>query len=835
MLNKEQTEYIDSLRVTNPGLPDATLRPLFIEAGWPEEEITEGLSRYKSVAPVAPPPLPPTPPVTQEQTMTEQPVTAPVQQFTPAHASPAHLTNTPTPAQASPARLTTVVGPSSSQTTQGVIREKSSLKKISLFVLILLLVGGASAGAYYYAIQNGLIRNAPLLTDDTIFKTTFDKIREINSARYGVEVSVEVNPKDAGAQSYEELYPISDEVKAQYKRDQDRLRDLVAIKRELDNVRFNEDILSKGLFPSVLPDSVNILDPQGNPYVYTPALDLVSYSLSTTFETQDAATAVAKDINPFGDTHSGTISGKTVTITDRDYISESSFEGKPTAPSLFGYLDLSQIESYIPSDFKANIHVNGTVDKTSEKPLNAAFGLGADVYFGDAMFAFDLETIKKENDYYAIVNKMPSFFSSYSKFKGTWFHVTEEDIKNYGYGEYMGSILASDADGDTKEALKKAGEQFEILLKAADTHKIATIVGKPEKVKDKDSKTLTKYTLQIASGNILPFYEDVTSQLATYEDPIMEKDEATVEFLKSEDAQKMLEFVKQNVTLNLYYDTKGFPAKLEINFRYIPSPEATTLKDKQVNLVFTLWFADINKTVEVTAPEQSTPVDELLTELFGMTKEELILNRQSENVSGIQNALEDYRVWTGKYPQSLDDLKTTHADTPQTTNASSSFGFGSSYLMDRPFLDPIPSDIFTKTAFGYKSTDSTYELQYTIKLPVFSTAKRPSSLYSYANAGFRGSYAFYASDLDSETPQVRTLKFSEGTNRATENHFSEANTDTKDSDDDLLSDSLEAYIGTDAMKTDTDTDGVSDSDELTTGSNPLGTGRIGSSDSDIPF
>ena len=155
--------------------------------------------------------------------------------------------------------------------------------------------------------------------------------------------------------------------------------------------------------------------------------------------------------------------------------------------------------------------------------------------------------------------------------------------------------------------------------------------------------------------------------------------------------------------------------------------------------------------------------------------------------------------------------------------------------MDRPFLDPVPSDIFTKTAFGYKSTDSTYELQYTIKLPVFSTAKRPSSLYSYANAGFRGNYAFYANDLDSETPQVRTLKFSEGTNTATENHFSEANTDTKDSDGDLLSDSLEAYIGTDVIKTDTDTDGVSDSDELTTGSNPLGTGRIGSTDSDIPF
>lgn len=847
MLNKEQSEYIDSLRVTNPGLPDATLKPLFVEAGWPEEEITEGLTRYKAVALVTPP-SPTPPPVTPvNPTVSSSPTPTTVSAPTvPTPETPLVPREEPKPvqafkpAQASPARLTSTLTPSQAPTPMGVVREKSSLKKVSLIVLTLLLVGGASAGAYYYAIQNGLIGGAPLLTDDVIFRTTFDKLKEINSARYGVDIAVAVNPKDTDAKSYEELYPLSDEEKKQYMRDQDRVRDIVAIRDALSNARYSKNTRNnKGTttpqpYPPTIPTTVNTLDPEGKPYVYSTDTTGETYTITTTFETQDAATAVAKQLNRFGTKKEGSISGKTVTLSDKDYISVRTFEGKPTSPSLFGYLDLSDIEGYIPQDFKANIHINGTVDKTTEKPLNAEFGLGAEVNFGDALFAFDLETIKKDTDYYAIVNKMPSFFSSYSKFKGTWFHFNEEDIRNYGYGGYVNGILTSGEDGEVKESLKKASEQFEILLKAADTHKIATIVGKPEKVKDKDSKTLTKYTLQIASGNILPFYEDVTTQFATYEDPLIEKDDATIEFLKSDDAQKVLEFVKQNVSLYLYYDAKGFPVKLEINFRYIPSPEATTLKDKQVNLLFTLWFADINKPVEVKAPEKTTPIDEVLTELLGMTKEELILDRQADNVSAIQNALNDYRSWTGKYPQSLDDLKVKHEDAPQKTSTTSTES-GMSYLMDRPFLDPIPTDIFAKTPFGYTSTDNTYELQYSIKLPAFGTAKRPSSLYSYANSNLRGQYDFYYSYDDSNTPRIRTLKFSEGTNTATELHLSQANTDTKDTDGDQLSDSLETYIGTDINKTDTDADGVSDSDELTDGSNPLGTGRIGSKTSDVSF
>ena len=153
MLNKEQTDYIDSLRITHPSLPEATLRPLFVEAGWSAEEITEALVRYQKITPPAPPV--PTPVVSSPQ---ERPT--PIQSRAPAQASPAKLMGTQVPAQ----------------TPQAPEQKKSGgLGKFLLTVGILLIICAIVAGIYFYLIQKGHI-NEVMRTGDIIFKSILDKI-----------------------------------------------------------------------------------------------------------------------------------------------------------------------------------------------------------------------------------------------------------------------------------------------------------------------------------------------------------------------------------------------------------------------------------------------------------------------------------------------------------------------------------------------------------------------------------------------------------------------------------------------------------------------------------
>lgn len=153
MLNKEQTEYIDSLRITHPSLPDATLKPLFVEAGWSEEEISEAFIRYKAVTP-------PTPPASAQPTpavSTTEPV--PLKPRTPAQASPAKLTGA----------FTSTLKP------LVITQKKSGLGKALLIIGIILIVVAILVGIYFYLIQKGHI-NEVMRTGDIIFKSILEKI-----------------------------------------------------------------------------------------------------------------------------------------------------------------------------------------------------------------------------------------------------------------------------------------------------------------------------------------------------------------------------------------------------------------------------------------------------------------------------------------------------------------------------------------------------------------------------------------------------------------------------------------------------------------------------------
>jgi hypothetical protein len=49
MLEKELSDYIDGLKISHPGLDDATIRATLSAAEWSETDITAAIARYKEV------------------------------------------------------------------------------------------------------------------------------------------------------------------------------------------------------------------------------------------------------------------------------------------------------------------------------------------------------------------------------------------------------------------------------------------------------------------------------------------------------------------------------------------------------------------------------------------------------------------------------------------------------------------------------------------------------------------------------------------------------------------------------------------------------------------
>ena len=153
MLNKEQTDYIDSLRITHPNVPDATLRPLFVEAGWQEDEIVEALTRYTRATSLTPPvPKPVTPTTPQTQPATLQPR---VQE------------------QASPVKQPAVLTPI--QAPAPIAPEKSGFGKFLLILGILLIITAILLGMYFYLVQKENMSEV-MRSGNIIFKSILEKI-----------------------------------------------------------------------------------------------------------------------------------------------------------------------------------------------------------------------------------------------------------------------------------------------------------------------------------------------------------------------------------------------------------------------------------------------------------------------------------------------------------------------------------------------------------------------------------------------------------------------------------------------------------------------------------
>ncbi len=824
MLNSEQTQYIESLSVGYPNLNDGALKETLAQAGWSADEITEALSRYHSTLAT------PTPP---PRTNTAAPQGTTTPSATSTAPTPATATASPLPASA--------VMPT---TTHSEEKPHGHLSHTLFIALAIVLLCGAIGAGAYYVIKHTSIFGGMTFTDETLLPHLVTKLGEIKTAEYSFSVSFDVDTRDANAKPFGADEETSPEELAKYQRDYDRIRDISNIKNELDELQYGGsdsylDTEDDYAFLEPYPLNLSKLtskttDPLGIPYIYTPSADRSSYTLSVTFETTAAAAAIRGGM--YG---TETLSNEnTVTLTESDYISTYSFDGKPAQPKLFGLFDIGDVEEMIPADLAVMFNIGGTVDNSHESPTDAAFRIGGSAAFGDASFAFDAEGIKKGDRYFGIIHKMPSFFSTMSNLREKWYMLTEADLRNYGYGAYIDEIVPS-SENEQQKKIADIRAQFSILLDLAVKHGVVTISNTPTKEKVGEV-TLTKYQLSLVQEKLLPFYEEATAALEKYDDSILPRDEAVLTYLRSEDFGKIFAYFKEHATYSMWLDRAGFPARTELALRYVPTENATALKDKQLNLVFLSTLRGINEPITVKEPEGALGFDSLISEITGMTKEEILLEQQEMNVETVRDALSSYYSWSGSYPNSLSELTRTRKEVPQSTATDYSGYDNTDYMPsfygydeDTPFLKTVPLDVYTKNSYRYAVMGGTYELRYEIQLPPYTKTSNPALyfVYDYSyDATTYGNDAGYFDDSYTRFPEEQItlylLRFTNGENVATPEYLSTAQQDRKDTDFDGLVDPVETLLGTNATKSDSDDDGFSDAEEITTGSNPTGPGRL---------
>jgi type II secretory pathway pseudopilin PulG len=793
MLNPAQAEYINKLREDEPGIEESVFREMFKDAGWPDFEIDEAISRYRGdFAAVSQPPIP----------------------------------------SSTPSVVETIVDST-------IVTEPKSFKKVIILVVALLSIC-ALAGATYFLVGKYSKPAMVELTDETLLTHLYEKMSSIEKVSYDATFSLGIEEREEGALAFSDLTPVDPEVLAKYQRDYDRIRYVQKIKDTLEKIRprFNSTPVTT-LYPKTL-EEVGLVstDPLGEPYTYTRSSDGTAYTLEVTMETIEAYQAMNYSSYSYDsfdtETAAATTNTKKVTLNQDSYINSYSFDGKPAQPKLFGFFALDEIESIIPNNLFASFSFGGSIDNETDKPADARMHLAGEVSLGDANFAVDLEGIKKNDKYFGIVNKIPTIFSMFSQLRGKWVGLTENDLRNYGYGEIYDEFIPS-GENERQQKMDEARATSNKLLQVATKHKVVSISAGPE-VEMIGEEKLNKYSLKLNKDSLVPFVEEAVLVLKEVDDDInVNEVEELVAYLKSEDFDRSFAYLSDNVTFNIWFDEEGYPVKMEQKVRYVPSEEAPALKGKQIKLTFTLVLSGINQKLEVKEPEEYMTFDELMVELTGKTLEEVKIENQQKNITAIRNALREYVTWTGTYPTTLEDLlkkrKDVTKNTPTTTSLTfdrsynSSYGYDNSYMDELPFIGQLPSDVYSNVAYEYTASGDDYKLTYTINLVPYTTEKDPSNYY-FADYG----YSWYEDEngygSTRNEDKVLSPKFVDGLNIATKDVLSQASNDTKDQDGDKLADTLEVILGTDPKIADTDKDGFTDYEEITTGSNPNGPGKL---------
>lgn len=480
------------------------------------------------------------------------------------------------------------------------------------------------------------------------------------------------------------------------------------------------------------------------------------------------------------------------------YVPAPDDSAKPRWPAFIEFVSEDNFLSFLPGNLNIVLKTSGTTQKQSTDATDARLQLGADINFEDFIINADVEFLKKGVTYFAKVNKFPGLFFDISKIKQKWVRIIPEDIANSGADlsnfDIVNTFLAPPTTGRQKNNIKPL-EQFQLFSQLAESEGAFSI--DPPKLEKLNNSQMYHYILKLHPEKIAPFYKRFTEEAKNRfgAEAFMQFDEAMFQYLQSGEFKMALDYISAHTNIETWVDTKsGFPTKVQYGFRFVPSAKNKKLKDKQLYVSANITLSDINKKISIEEPKDFTTFEDAVIAVSGISREEYIFGKQVQNIRQIRSAIDRFKQASGKYPNSLEELKKNKNE-------------------NMPFLKNIPLDAYSKKPFNYAIQGADYMLAYTINLPPYETGSIPSYSIRYSSPNNKVKYS---------------LAYIQGSNTASSKSLSEEalRAGSIDTDGDSVSDSFEIYIGSNKNKRNTDGDGVDDGTELQRDSNPLGPGKL---------
>jgi hypothetical protein len=498
--------------------------------------------------------------------------------------------------------------------------QKSGKWIIGIIVgVIIIIVGSTIAFAYIKKIGPFAVSS---YTENNFFSSLLEKSSKIDSLSYMISSSFSVVQRENDAKPFVVQVSNTPELRQQYQDDAERAKDASVIISMLRNYSNNtyplslKKLVADSSKKNSYYKSTSINDPvSGKEYEYTATENGKNFALKVNFEIKDSINSIMKS---YGYTATSTlISGTEITFTKNSPY----YFYLPSEPPKPFLVSLQENIRQIPPDVSASLAISASSDLKSDTN-GWSFNIDAEGNFSDLTYKINADAIKKNTDYYFRINNMPVifFFNDLASLKGKWVKIPTNIASSSPTGQSSYSELGyiSKQLPEYEKSYKENRQNFTDLLKqvisVADSEKLVKFKNSPrgEKV---DGRELTRYELSIRKEAILPFYTKVTDLVNNndkFKDFKLFADQGMVEYLQSKEFDDVFDYYDKNVKFVFWADSNGFPAILEVTTRIVPPDTATQLADKQMNLVFKMVTKDINKPIDIKAPEGATAVDQII-------------------------------------------------------------------------------------------------------------------------------------------------------------------------------------------------------------------------------
>ena len=488
-----------------------------------------------------------------------------------------------------------------------------------LFALLVFLTSSVAAG---YFLLDAVFGNKAPYSEDNLVSGIVSSLQRMETFTYSVSASLEMEEREVEAKPFEFRSPSTlEEYKERYRRDYKRVG---AISEILTQLKFVHDSAGKPL-PRSLKElseeqrsaggsfSAHLTDPRTNEeYQYVVLRE--DFELMVTFETLEAVSAIKKSYQ-YDPLHTRVSEdGFTVTFTKESnrYVFLPSSLPKPY------HEQLSDMLVYLPPEMYFKIGISAATDLTNEKP-DIKIAIDGEGDFGDLVYKFAGDIMKKDEYWYLRIRNMPSLFSGFFAYeKGEWIRASTDWLEK-NTGRSLIPVVPSMASSEKPEERYKDNRDELVrfataVMRIADEEKVLLVKDEPIKEVVNDKK-LYRYNLTFNGDTIVRFVERVSEEAQKYEatrNSDLVNDAALLEYLKSEEFKAVFDYYNESLILSLLVNPEGFIESVEYSIRAVPDDEVKQLANKQARFKVNIGFSDINKPVEIIAPEEFKEIEDIM-------------------------------------------------------------------------------------------------------------------------------------------------------------------------------------------------------------------------------